>query len=152
MSSIGLKTKLHQKCVELVNIKVEQAKNELAMLKEAMDAEGKESSADEQDAGRAMIQIEQAKSNTIYEETIKLKDFLKKIDVESVSKIIQSGSLVVTNNGDFYISVSLGRVIVDEKTFLVISIHSPIGAILVGKTVGETFNFNDKNYKIEKIV
>ena len=86
MSNIELKTKLHHKCVELVNIKIEQAKNELSMLKEAIEDESKNSSADEQDAGRAMLHIEQEKVTAIFDEAVKLNDVLKKLDIQPFQK------------------------------------------------------------------
>ena len=50
--------------------------------------------------------------------------------------------------GDFFLSVSIGNVKIDENAIMIISPQSPIGALLMGKMIGDTFSFRGKEAEI----
>lgn len=62
------------------------------------------------------------------------------------------GSVVYTNQGNFFIAVSAGILRYEANDFYTLSSSSPMGRLLLGKRVGDTFSFNGKIYSIEKIV
>lgn len=63
----------------------------------------------------------------------------------------ESGAVVVTDNGMFFISVSVGQVTVDEKTFTGLSTHSQLFLAMKGKHAGDTFAFGKNRYHIQEI-
>ena len=65
---------------------------------------------------------------------------------------VESGALVTTETGDYYLSVGLGKVSFEETDYFVISPVSPIGQAMLGKKTGEAFEVNGRNQKIEKIL
>lgn len=126
-----------------------------AIIQEAQNAannETKSSAGDKHETGRAMAQLETEKLTKQLSEALKIEQTLNQINPDTDHLQIGLGSLVTTNNGTFYIAVSIGKLIVDESTYFIISAVSPIGKLLLTKKEKESFSFNGKNYVIESIV
>lgn len=68
------------------------------------------------------------------------------------TKTVQLGSVVITNKARFYISVSLGEFFFEKDRFYAISLESPMSKIMLGKRVGDEFILNNIHQKIEKIL
>jgi hypothetical protein len=74
---------------------------------------------------------------------------------EQVSKqheTVESGSLVATNHGSFFISVSTEQMDLDGESFIGISTHSPLFVAMQGKQKGGRFICNGTSYKIKSIL
>ena len=71
--------------------------------------------------------------------------------LNSVSKTIKLGSLVITNKARFYISVSLGEFFFQGDRFYAISPESPMAQIMTGKKVGDDFVLNKIHQEIVEI-
>ncbi|MFC0345859.1 GreA/GreB family elongation factor [Epilithonimonas hispanica] len=71
--------------------------------------------------------------------------------LNSVSKTIKLGSLVITNKARFYISVSLGEFFFQGDRFYAISPESPMAQIMLGKKVGDDFVLNKIHQEIVEI-
>ena len=61
---------------------------------------------------------------------------------------INSGSLVETTMGWFLLSSGLGKIMVNGKPAMCISMNSPLGKTLTGKNSGESYSINGKEYQI----
>ncbi|MNY72450.1 hypothetical protein D3C86_2110120 [compost metagenome] len=72
-------------------------------------------------------------------------------NVES-AQLVKNGSVVLTSEGNFYISISAGELNVDGQKFFAVSQASPIGKSLIGKAIGESFKFNGKEYLVQDIL
>lgn len=62
------------------------------------------------------------------------------------------GSLVFTEKDIYFLSISAGKIIVENEVFYAISTSSPIGKLLLGKQENEQFVFLGNTIKIQKIV
>ena len=120
------------------------------MSRESSKEETKSSAGDKYETARAMIQQEIDKYSMQLLDAEKQKAILSGLPMTEDS-VIRNGSLVITNNGNFLISVSLGQLTIDNKNYFAISSASPIGAILLNKRKGDTFQFRGKDYSIEKV-
>jgi hypothetical protein len=127
-------------------------------LQEAIDAarasgneETKSSAGDKYETGRAMMQLEVEKNATQLQEATKLKNVLERIRPEIVFASAQTGSLVITNQGNFYLSVSAGAFAIDNQVYQTLSTSSPLGAKMVGLKSGADFMFQSKNFTIVRI-
>jgi len=70
------------------------------------------------------------------------QDILKKIEEQNiVHQAVGLGSLVKTNKGTYFVSISIGELKIEESSVFVISLQSPIGQGLKGKKVGDLFTF-----------
>ncbi|MGB0882243.1 MAG: 3-oxoacyl-ACP synthase [Vicingaceae bacterium] len=124
------------------------------IIKEAQTAannETKSSAGDKHETGRAMAQLETEKLTNQLNEALKLTELLHKINPKEKHQLIGLGSLVLTNNGNFFISASLGKTELNNETYFAISSISPIGKLLISKKEKDSFSFNGKNYTIKKI-
>jgi len=61
------------------------------------------------------------------------------------------GSLIETNNGNYFISIGWGRIQIENENYFVVSIGSPIGRMLQHQKKGGSFEFRNINYSILKI-
>ncbi len=118
------------------------------MAQESANEEGKSSAGDKHETGRAMAQLESEKAAKQLQEAMDLLAILKRIDPEAVHQSAGLGSLVTTDQGNFYLSVAVGKVEVEGFNCFAISVNSPIGAKLLGLKVDGTTEFNGKVYKV----
>lgn len=146
------KIQLHQKCYDICKQRVQDLKNIIQEAQDAANNETKSSAGDKHETGRAMAQLETEKLTKQLTEALKLTQTLDRIDPSHVSEKISLGSLVTTNNGTFYLAVSLGKMELESHSYFVISTPSPIGKQLIGLKENDTFSFNGRKYIIEKVI
>ena len=75
-------------------------------------------------------------------------DLLKRT---SASDKIGFGSVVKTSFGNYFISISAGRVIVDDQKFFAISPQAPLAQLFLQKQTGDLVNFYDQDIKILEV-
>jgi len=146
-----MKEKLYSECISLATNKVEKIQKAIKEAQDAANNETKSSAGDKHETGRAMAQLETEKLMVQLSEALKLDQVLNKINPKEKHQLVGLGSLVYTNNGTFFISVSLGQIKIGEAVFFAISPVSPIGKLLLTKKEKEAFSFNGKSYVISNI-
>lgn len=152
MESKVLKGLLISHLAELLNQKIEAAQLSIESAKESRDSDTKSSAGDKYETGRAMMQLEMEKNQVQLSKSLQLKNELSKIDVNKTHPKIEFGSVVKTNHGKYFISIGIGKVIVNNNDYFSISLASPIGKLLFHKKVGESFRFQGKEMIVESIV
>ena len=131
--------------------RVAAANEAIASAREAFGSETKSSAGDKHEVGRAMVQQELDK---LEEQRTKLKGLqldLERVPMERKYDRVAFGSLVSTDNGLYFVAIGIGAVEVDGTRCYAISMASPIGQVLAGKTVRESVSFNGKVLVIEAI-
>ncbi len=146
-----VKLALYTKCLEFADQRISNIQQAIDAGKISENDETKSSAGDKHETGRAMMQLEQEKNADQLIEAYKLKMVISKIDPGQHTNVISSGSLVVTNKGSFYISISAGKIDLAGDIYYAISAQSPIAIKLIGLPIGKEFSFNDQFYKIEQI-
>lgn len=131
---------------------METMQKAIGIAQASANEETKSSAGDKYETGRAMMQLEIEKNTVQLSEALKLKQALAAIDPIKSTTVVQPGSLVVTNQYNYYIAISAGQLKIGDKVYFAISPGSPIGMQLTGLSVGETFVFNSKVLCIEHIV
>lgn len=116
----------------------------------ASNNETKSSMGDKYETTREMVQQEINNLQIQLNENVRAKNSLTFLNT-NLHQTIGLGSLVQTDKGFFYIAVSLGEIIFDEKKIFVISTESPLGKILSGKKTGEEFSLNTTQQTIQNI-
>lgn len=147
----NIKQVLHSLCLASIEQSITEIEAAIAERREAMRNETKSSMGDKYETTREMLQQD---INMSMERLSKVKQdhaTLQRVDAASSQVIVNEGSLVLTNNGNFYLSVSAGKFKVDGQLYYAISITSPIGQQLKGKQQGEVFSLNSRSYKILEI-
>lgn len=146
------KLQIHQECLMLTENNLSAIKMALHDAQDAANNETKSTAGDKHETGRAMAQLETEKLSTQLAEAIKLNQLLQQLNPKHKSEQISVGSLVVTNLGLFYVSVSLGKLKIDEQLIYAISPISPIGQLMLTKKEKDSFSLNGKMYVIEDIL
>jgi transcription elongation GreA/GreB family factor len=147
-----MKQKIFDHYKILINEKVTLLQQTLADLKESGANETKSTAGDKHETALAMLQIEQANKRLQLQEALEQKAALEKLEnITNITKIVQ-GSLVITNKGYFYISVALGKAVVDDIAVIAISSQSPLGAKLMGLCMHDAVEINANVYLVEQIL
>jgi hypothetical protein len=151
MNDIKLKENLLNHCVYTIDQRYEKVKKAISDIEESLLEESKSSAGDKHETGRAMLQIDREHAGKQLREIEQLKAILPKIDHQKKSAYARLGSLVYTSQGAYFLSLSIGAVVVGKTTYMCISISSPIGQQLLGKTKGDVFTFQQKEVLIKSI-
>ena len=146
-----LKHKIYNHYQQLINDKVKSLQNILADLKESGTNETKSTAGDKHETALAMLQIEQANVRSQLKEVLEQKSTLEKINPALSPASIVNGSLVKTNWGYLFMSVALGKAVVDGTTVIALSQQSPLGKLLMGLKEGGSTVINSNSYVIESI-
>ena len=145
------KLDIHTKCIELLDEKIVQSERMMQAARDSANSDTKSSAGDKFETGREMAMQEVNKAHTQNQQALAMKNALLKLNLSQSSDTVQVGSLVQTNKGLFYISVSLGIVDVNSDNCFVISGNSPIGSKLIGLEIGGEIGFNGNSYLIKEI-
>jgi transcription elongation GreA/GreB family factor len=148
---VDLKQELYKRCLLVAEERIKTAQNAIMAAREASEDDTKSSAGDKYETTREMMQQEISRNEIQLAEARKLKQSLSKINPDKNSDTILPGSLVITNKGTFFISISAGSIEMDGKTIFTVSPASPIGQQLRGLRAGETFHFNGKEFKIQEV-
>jgi hypothetical protein len=136
---------------KILDARIETVLREIEMAKESRDNETKNSVGDKYETSRTMAQFELEKNNLLLNKTILLKNELSQIDLHKNYHKAEYGSLVLTSTGDYFISIGLGKIEIENKTVYCISLASPIGKVLNNKKAGDVINFQGKPVSITNI-
>lgn len=151
MTVLELKSELLAHCRSTVQKRFEKIKQTIADIEESLLEEDKNSSGDKHETGRAMLQIDRENAGRQLQEVENVSNLLKRLDIKAHSDYVRLGSLVATNQGTYFISISIGAVTVGNKPYLCVALNSPIGQFLAGKKKGEQFQFNDKSFTVQSV-
>lgn len=115
-------------------------------LMESNKQEGKSSAGDKHETAAAQVHLELEKMGKQMQEHNRKCEELERFNPTKLesSNIVRSGSLVETDAGWFYIITSLGKLTTESDDCFVVSASSPIGAALLGKQIGEEFQWNGR--------
>jgi transcription elongation GreA/GreB family factor len=146
-----MKKAIFKKLNEMLNHRIDAAKKAIEEAIESRDEETKSSIGDKYETGRAMVELEMDKLQEQLDLTLKLKKNLSYVKVDAVSSQAEYGSIVVTNQGTYFIAIGLGVVEVENKKIFCISLASPIGQAIQDKKAGDKIEFQNKIIEIKSI-
>ena len=152
MSSIKIKEDLLLSCEKQIMHKYTIVQDKIKSIAASLDDDTKSSAGDKHQTARAMLQIDREQAGERLAEIEKTLKVLYKINPTKTASKAHLGSLVSTNKGVFFLSISLGVVTHQNTTYYCIGLQTPIGKLLFGKQLGDTFCFRDTTYRIKSIV
>lgn len=144
----SIKSALFALCDAYVQQRIANARQAMEDAQEAANSESKSSAGDKYETGRAMAQLERDRNAQLLAEAQKLGQELARLTIEKNYDTVQPGSLVITNRGSFFISMSAGKLSVDGKDYFAISAASPIAVALAGRKAGDETTFNKMTYQV----
>jgi len=119
---------------------------------ESANSESKSSAGDKYETGRAMAQLERDRHAQLLAEAKKIEQELSRLVIDKTYDTVQPGSLVTTDRGAFFISISAGKLTVDGKEYFAVSPASPLAMALAGRKTGDSALFNKLAYQVLNVV
>ena len=147
---VDLKKALYNSCVEFIEQREDTINQIINSNQSALTSETKSSAGDKHETGRAMLQLEMEKASQQLEGIHDMKMVLSKLLINDISEIIKLGSVVLTNRGNYFLAISAGEINISGIKYFAVSTASPIGKLLLGKSVGNVFDFNHQ-YVIQEV-
>ena len=147
-----IKQRLYQKCIELIEEKLQLIQKAIDESQKSLQSESKSTAGDKHETGRAMIHLEMEKNGKVFAETNKLKKVLGQLNPEKSCNQIELGAIVKTNKGNYYLSVSLGKIELEEGVFYALSPVSPLAKRMLGLKKGDIFIFNKNKFEITNVI
>ena len=148
---LELKKTLFEACSLFIENRLIRIQKTINEIQESLQSETKNTAGDKHETGRAMLQLEREKAGNQLLEIQKIKEALYKIDISKTANKVSLGSVVFTSNDNYFIAISTGLLSADNTSFYAISSHTPIGQLLMGKTVGDEVVFRGNKFKIKSI-
>lgn len=146
-----IKQQLFQLCVEFIDARMANCESAIAVANASINEDTKSSAGDKYETSREMMTQEIKNNSTQLAEAIRQKQLLLLIQPDKTSDIIQPGSVVITNQANFFIAISAGTLNVNGQSYFVLSPSSPLGAQLIDKKKGDTVQLNGKVYVIQQV-
>jgi transcription elongation GreA/GreB family factor len=132
-----IKELLFNHCKNQIESRLSKYNSRDKELYESLNSETKSSAGDKHETGRAMIQLEREKLGEQIKKAEQNQVFLNQLKHYKSTGVVRFGSVVQTNNSDYYIAIPVNNCLIDTSTFHCISPQSPIGVLLLGKKVGD---------------
>ena len=151
MDEKDLKISLYQFCQTFIDERSSRIQSQIKELQTALDSETKSSAGDKHETGRAMLQLEREKLGLQLAEAQDLNRVMQKIDISSKKTTAALGSLVKTTKANYFLAISAGEFKSGDSLNYCISLNTPIGIMLLGKTVGNIISFNGKQIEILQV-
>lgn len=148
---MNVKEELYKQCKEYVDKRLQTVENTMLSNQKALASETKSSAGDKHETGRAMLQLEMEKAGQQLASIQEMKAVLAKMDISKESNVASLGTLIETNQGGYFLSISAGKIMLKNATYFAISTSSPIGTLLLGKKNGDELVWNGRKIKIHQI-
>jgi len=139
-----IKKQLFEACQNYVLERESTVKEIISSNQKALHSETKSSAGDKHETGRAMLQLEMEKAGQQLTIIDQMKMILERVVLNDNSEIVKLGSLVFTNKHSYFLAISAGEFEIENKKCYAVSVASPIGKMLLGKKVGDEFEFRGK--------
>ena len=137
-----------QQCYRWVEEKIANARTAMNDAQEAANQEEKNSAGDKYETGRAMAQNERDQAAQQLDEALQLKKILDQTDTRLHHAKAVLGSIVITNQQNFFLSISAGVLKVEDREYMAVSLQSPIGKLLSQTPAGSSFSLNKRVYTV----
>ena len=148
---IEIKEALLKECKSFVEKRLKNIEETISSNQKALQTETKSSAGDKHETGRAMLQLEMEKAGKQLLGVSKMNQILSQIDTAKKSNIANLGSVICTSNGNYFLSISAGKIEIEEGIYYAVSIASPIGQLLLGKEEEGDFIIYSNKINIDSI-
>lgn len=145
------KEKVYQQYLQIIKDKILSLETILNDLNESAKNETKSTAGDKHETALAMLQIEQENTRKKLAEAIEQKTQLERINIHKKSDSIIKGSLIKTDKGYYFLSLGLGKIIIEETTITALSPQSPLGTQLIGLKIQQSAAINNVQYIIQNV-
>lgn len=147
----ALKKALLIQCEAALNQRLKIIVNVIKDINESLQAETKSTAGDKHETGRAMLHLDREKAGVQLAAIKQQLQLLSKVNMNKESTKIALGSVVITEDNNYFIAVSVGELTVEGEKFYGISLNTPLGKLLLGKDSNEIIEWNGKKTRIIEV-
>lgn len=151
VNAFDIKNSLLVYCNAYVDSRIEMAAKGMQETRDSATNDSKSSMGDKYETSKAMAHLEQEKLATQLEESYKLKSVLSRLDPNLSSEVVEFGSLIFTNQGNFYISIGIGQYKLSDLEVFLVGSSAPLIKAMLGKKNDDKIQFNNRSYEILEI-
>lgn len=148
MNHQQLKEQLMANIIDEIDERINAETLMIESARETANSDTKSSAGDKYETTRAMMHLEQEKYSQQLAESMELKKRAGSIPLDTVSEKVESGSVLSTSMGNFFIAVSAEEIEIEDEEYVPISLASPIGEALKSGKKGEAILFRNQTIKI----
>lgn len=145
------KEELYQACLGQINKRINNIQKRLMDIETARNKAVKSTAGDKFETDRAMMQMKEEELNVQMIQAVSVRQNLQKIKSMPPSDRAQLGSLVETSKGSYYLSIGIGKVILEGEMYYCISTQSPIGQLLLNRKKGDEITFRDQPLLVRRL-
>lgn len=147
---MDIKDALFKICLQRNNARLDEINHAIGQSQDAIENDTKSSAGDKYETTREMIQQD---LNRYQDQLAQAKvdaHLLHQIDLGAKLSVAM-GAVVQTDQTFYFIAISLGRIEHKGDTYMIVSPSSPIGALLLGKSTGDSITFNGNSQTIVQV-
>ncbi len=149
---MNFKQRIYNHCLNLVTAKTHAAKTALDEIAASLANETKSTAGDKYETARAMLHIEQENISRQLQSVQEQLNTLEALNIATHTGKITNGSLVITDKSNFFLSVALSKMVVDDTFVIALSPASPLGKKLMGCGTNDSIEMNGVTYLIKEIL
>jgi hypothetical protein len=148
---LSYKTSLLNFCIAIIDQRIQNSLQQINEAQLAANQQEKSSAGDKYETGRAMSHIQKNMfSKQLLAHQIELS-ILKEINTTTTCNTFTKSAIVCCGKQYFFVAAGLGKIVFDEKTFIILSPNAPFAALHHNKKVGDSILFMQNNLLIEDI-
>jgi len=151
MTTNEIKAALLEQCSLTVENRYQKIRQTIRGIEESLFEESKSSAGDKHETGRAMLQIDRENAGYQLREIEQLQRTIPKINIATSSENARLGSLVITEKANYFLSLSIGDIVIENSHYYCVATSSPIGQQFLGKKKGESYTFNNTTNQITAV-
>ena len=152
MNDSSLKTAVILQVENVLNKRLATLTSQVQELQDALQSDTKSSAGDKHETGRAMTQLELEKLSQQLLDVSNQFETFQRIRHNPATQTLQLGSLILTSEGWYYLSIPLGKIELDqEEIVFCLSPISPLGKLFLGRSNMDIIQFNGRDIRIEEI-
>ena len=144
-----IKPALHALCQTFIEQRIAAARTAMQAAQESSSSETKSSAGDKYETGREMANAERDRNAAHMQQAQQLQAELARISPDSPCDTVRPGALVRTSMGQFYISISAGKL--EGIEVFAVSPAAPVAVALKGLRAGQEAVFNGKMLRVEAV-
>jgi hypothetical protein len=148
---IAFKNQLKRWALDLLGQRMSTTKEAMRQAQEAANGEEKSSAGDKYETGRAMGHLQKDMHARQLAELVRELAALHAVNTEQLYREGRSGALLKTDQIAFFISIGLGKQLVEGVTIVFLSPQAPLARSLQDKRAGDSVVFNKETMIIRDI-
>ena len=142
------KQQLKATCIDILQQRINTSEQAMNDAQDSANNEDKSSAGDKYETSRAMGQLDRDMNAKQMEEAQRQLAAINSIATDAFYDSITTGSVVVSKDHLFFISLGLGSTVIDKHLVVLLSPHAPVASAMMSRKSGEKFAFNGKQIEI----